>query len=208
MKLVEQRPRLRSAVSKRSALPTFDARDPVRSVQRPTVGQRPLDIMSARTASPLRLLQRASTGGPSAPSRFAASRSMTRSYASQREPGQGREPTVAKIPPAPPAHPFGRPDVDPMTGHPAPGRSDIDPSLLVVEKNASAGQPPPASQLQFGRTFTPHMLCVPWNVEKGWGKPVIKPYGPFDLDPSATVYHYAPCELVVRGVCADECRSL
>ena len=45
------------------------------------------------------------------------------------------------------------------------------------------------------------MLCVPWNVETGWGKPEIKPYGPFNLDPSATVYHYAPCQSEAANSC-------
>lgn len=52
-------------------------------------------------------------------------------------------------------------------------------------------QIPPSSQLQFGHTFTDHMLVIPWSHSTGWGAPQIKPYGPLSLDPSSTVLHYA-----------------
>lgn len=43
--------------------------------------------------------------------------------------------------------------------------------------------------LVFGQVFTDHMLeCDYVNGE--WQKPVIKPYGPLMLDPSARVFHY------------------
>lgn len=43
--------------------------------------------------------------------------------------------------------------------------------------------------LVFGQVFTDHMLeCDYVNGE--WQKPVIKPYGPLTLDPSARVFHY------------------
>jgi len=50
---------------------------------------------------------------------------------------------------------------------------------------------PPASSLVFGRTFTDHMLTIPWTAISGWGAPKIQPYGPLSLAPSATVFHYA-----------------
>lgn len=34
---------------------------------------------------------------------------------------------------------------------------------------------PPAKELKFGHTFTDHMLTIPWNEQKGWGTPEIKP---------------------------------
>jgi branched-chain amino acid aminotransferase len=36
-----------------------------------------------------------------------------------------------------------------------------------------------------------HLLEVDWDVEKGWGKPRIIPYGPLPLDPAASCLHYA-----------------
>lgn len=43
--------------------------------------------------------------------------------------------------------------------------------------------------LSFGSTFTDHMLVCDFKEGK-WGKPVIKPYEPFMIDPSAKVFHY------------------
>ena len=45
------------------------------------------------------------------------------------------------------------------------------------------------STLTFGSVFTDHMLeCDFINGE--WQKPVIRPYGPLAIDPSASVFHY------------------
>ena len=36
------------------------------------------------------------------------------------------------------------------------------------------------------------MFSVEWSKELGgWGDPLIKPYGPLSLNPSASVFHYA-----------------
>ncbi|HQW68471.1 MAG TPA: branched-chain amino acid aminotransferase [Flavobacterium sp.] len=43
--------------------------------------------------------------------------------------------------------------------------------------------------LSFGSTFTDHMLVCDFK-EGQWQKPVIKPYEPFMIDPSAKVFHY------------------
>ncbi len=43
--------------------------------------------------------------------------------------------------------------------------------------------------LSFGSTFTDHMLWCDFKEGK-WQQPVIKPYEPFLLDPSAKVFHY------------------
>jgi branched-chain amino acid aminotransferase len=43
--------------------------------------------------------------------------------------------------------------------------------------------------LSFGSVFTDHMLVCDFK-EGQWGKPVIKPYEPFMIDPSAKVFHY------------------
>ena len=67
----------------------------------------------------------------------------------------------------------------------------LDASRLKVEKNPNAGTPPPPEKLVFGRTFTDHMLVVPWTAEGGWGEPKIQPYGPFSFQPSSVVFHYA-----------------
>ncbi|KAI5475006.1 hypothetical protein MNV49_002098 [Pseudohyphozyma bogoriensis] len=70
----------------------------------------------------------------------------------------------------------------------------LDPSALIINK-ATSLKPIPAndSSLQFGRSFTDHMLSIEWTLESGWAAPVIKPYGPLDLDPAASVLHHALC---------------
>ncbi len=44
-------------------------------------------------------------------------------------------------------------------------------------------------KLTFGSVFTDHMLVCDYR-NGAWEKPVIKPYEPFVLDPSAKVFHY------------------
>lgn len=68
----------------------------------------------------------------------------------------------------------------------------LDASRLTIERNSAPRKPPPSDKLVFGQTFTNHMLTVPWNVSTGWGEPKIQPYGPFTLDPSSVIFHYAP----------------
>ncbi|KAI5480051.1 branched-chain-amino-acid aminotransferase [Pseudohyphozyma bogoriensis] len=85
----------------------------------------------------------------------------------------------------------GASQTDPMTGE-IKGNNDIDPSKLIIERTSSPKTIPPSSTLTFGRTFTDHMLTIPWNRETGWGAPKIEPYAPLALDPSSTVLHYAP----------------
>ncbi len=43
--------------------------------------------------------------------------------------------------------------------------------------------------ISFGNVFTDHMLVCDYKEGK-WGKPIIKPYEPFMIDPSAKVFHY------------------
>jgi len=47
------------------------------------------------------------------------------------------------------------------------------------------------SQLGFGKLFTDRMLMVEWKIGQGWCDARIQPYGPFSLDPSCLVLHYA-----------------
>jgi branched-chain amino acid aminotransferase len=42
----------------------------------------------------------------------------------------------------------------------------------------------------FGRIFTDHMVVVPYTEGQGWGKGVLKAYGPIEMDPAASVLHY------------------
>ena len=42
----------------------------------------------------------------------------------------------------------------------------------------------------FGKVFTDHMVVIPYSEETGWGRGILKPYGPIQLDPAASVLHY------------------
>ncbi|PFH50735.1 hypothetical protein AMATHDRAFT_75423 [Amanita thiersii Skay4041] len=68
---------------------------------------------------------------------------------------------------------------------------DIDAKNLQFTRTSNPKPIPQSSTLVFGKTFSDHMLTIPWNIEAGWGTPEIKPYGPLALDPSCTVLHYA-----------------
>lgn len=63
--------------------------------------------------------------------------------------------------------------------------SEID----IVRASASKIEDVDFENLAFGNTFTDHMLICDFK-EGQWQKPVIKPYEPFLIDPSAKVFHY------------------
>ena len=48
----------------------------------------------------------------------------------------------------------------------------------------------PNADLQFGRTFTDHMLVIDWSAKKGWHNPEITPYGNLSLSPACVALHY------------------
>ncbi|KAJ9109802.1 hypothetical protein QFC20_003218 [Naganishia adeliensis] len=81
----------------------------------------------------------------------------------------------------------------------------LQPSLLKIEELKNPKTPLPSSKLIFGKTFTDHMLMIPWSSESGWAEPVIKEYGPLSLDPSSTVFHYAFC--LFEGMKAYRCED-
>ena len=45
------------------------------------------------------------------------------------------------------------------------------------------------ASLSFGRTFTEHMVVIPYK-DGAWQQGEVKPYGPLSLDPSASTLHY------------------
>jgi len=42
----------------------------------------------------------------------------------------------------------------------------------------------------FGKIHTDHMVVIPYSEDTGWGRGTLKPYGPIELDPAASVLHY------------------
>lgn len=63
--------------------------------------------------------------------------------------------------------------------------SEID----IVRASATKINEVDFENLAFGNTFTDHMLVCDFREGK-WQKPIIKPYEPFLIDPSAKVFHY------------------
>lgn len=49
---------------------------------------------------------------------------------------------------------------------------------------------PSVDQLGFGRYFTDHMYVARYSKDKGWYSSDVVPYGPFSMDPGASVLHY------------------
>lgn len=47
--------------------------------------------------------------------------------------------------------------------------------------------------LVFGASFTDHMFLVEHIDGKGWGQPVIKPFGSISVHPAAQTLHYGVC---------------
>ena len=60
-----------------------------------------------------------------------------------------------------------------------------------VTRAAGLKPKPDPSTLIFGKTFTDHMFLMDYTAGQGWHDGRIVPYGPFQLEPSAMVFHYA-----------------
>lgn len=57
-------------------------------------------------------------------------------------------------------------------------------------KREELKQKPKDEELGFGKVFTDYMFVMEYDEEKGWHDPRIAPYEPFELEPSAMVFHY------------------
>lgn len=49
---------------------------------------------------------------------------------------------------------------------------------------------PPSDKLGFGQYFSDHMFVAKYREGQGWYEAKIEPYGPFSVDPGASVFHY------------------
>ncbi|MEO4005885.1 branched-chain amino acid aminotransferase [Flavobacterium sp. CAU 1735] len=61
--------------------------------------------------------------------------------------------------------------------------------IRIIKADSSKINSVDFENLTFGNIFTDHMLICDYNNGK-WEQPVIMPYEPFTLDPSAKVFHY------------------
>ncbi|ETO36257.1 branched-chain amino acid aminotransferase [Reticulomyxa filosa] len=78
-----------------------------------------------------------------------------------------------------------------LTSKPLKSSVDIDSKKLIIQKTTSPKKKTAYEQLIFGHEFTDHMLEIDWDQVNGWHEPIIRPYGPLSLEPSASVLHYA-----------------
>ena len=61
---------------------------------------------------------------------------------------------------------------------------------IRISKTTTPKPRPPETELGFGRFFSDHLFAMDFTAEKGWHDPRIQPYGPFQVDPAAGVFHY------------------
>lgn len=62
---------------------------------------------------------------------------------------------------------------------------------IKIERAAKLKPKPDTAKLGFGKYFTDHMFIMDYDLGIGWHDPRIVPYGPFTIEPSAMVFHYA-----------------
>lgn len=63
--------------------------------------------------------------------------------------------------------------------------------VVKLERTKNPKKKPNMEQLPFGKYFSDHMFVMNYEKGKGWIHPRIVPYGPFEMEPSSMVFHYA-----------------
>lgn len=61
---------------------------------------------------------------------------------------------------------------------------------IRIEKATKLKEKPDPTTLEFGTVFTDYMFILDYSVEQGWHDGRIVPYGPLELDPASTSFHY------------------
>ena len=62
---------------------------------------------------------------------------------------------------------------------------------IKIQRATTLKPKPDFKALGFGKVFSDHMFLMNYTAGQGWHDPRIVPYGPFTLEPSAMVFHYA-----------------
>lgn len=63
--------------------------------------------------------------------------------------------------------------------------------IKFTERKDKKKKPEDETSLGFGKIFTDHMFVMDYDKEIGWHDPRIVPYGPLELEPCTSVFHYA-----------------
>jgi len=76
---------------------------------------------------------------------------------------------------------------------PASSLEPLDASQIKVDFTTSPRAVPTPEAANAGpeTICTDHMIIAKWTVSEGWSMPHLKPYGPLELMPTASVLHYA-----------------
>ncbi len=61
---------------------------------------------------------------------------------------------------------------------------------ISIKKADTLKQKPDEDNLGFGTNFTDHMFIMDYDKDKGWYDPRIVPYGPIEIPPSMSTFHY------------------
>jgi len=63
--------------------------------------------------------------------------------------------------------------------------------VIQASPEKRKAKPDDESQLGFGKVFTDHFFTMSYHTGRGWHDPLIEPYRPLQLDPTAMCLHYA-----------------
>ncbi|MFR4341979.1 MAG: branched-chain amino acid aminotransferase [Gemmiger formicilis] len=64
-------------------------------------------------------------------------------------------------------------------------------TLKITKTTHPKEKPQDESKLGFGKQFSDHMFLMDYTAGEGWHDARIVPYGPWEMDPATTVFHYA-----------------
>ena len=63
--------------------------------------------------------------------------------------------------------------------------------IKIVKTEQPKQKPQDESKLGFGKIFSDHMFVMDYTAGEGWHDARVVPYGPWEMDPATTVFHYA-----------------
>src|SRR5690554_4389671 len=61
---------------------------------------------------------------------------------------------------------------------------------IIIQKTKNPKEKPDEKNLVFGKDFTDHMFIMDYEDGKGWYDPRILPFGPLEVLPSMSTFHY------------------
>ena len=67
----------------------------------------------------------------------------------------------------------------------------MDIKVIQATPEQRKAKPDDEAKLGFGKFFSDHFFTLPYHAGQGWHDPLIEPYRPLQLDPTAMCLHYA-----------------